>query len=543
MKKNRRPRRESGDQSSDSRGENKRSFGPRGRKPGGDARSGPSSNAGNSRRRLSGPSRGRGDGATGSGRSERQGPSSSRFGKERSERPYRSKPPFGESRSKRPFSSRPDGARSGGFSKREGGFGNREGGSAKRDGAYAKREGGFGKREGGFAKRDGGFAKREGGFGKREGGFAKREGGFAKRESSFGKREGGSTRREGSYGKKDSSFAGKGGSFSRKDDSFPKKDRSFPGKKDSFPKREGSSFHKKEGPTRRREGSSRNRDKDDDRKSFVESRIAKQREITDPVGPARESAPEESSDALIRLNRFIANAGVCSRREADELIKNGLVIVNGNVVSEMGYKVKRTDNVQYDGKRLSAEKPVYILMNKPKGFITTTDDPQERNTVMHIIANACKERVYPVGRLDRNTTGLLLITNDGELADKLTHPSYNAKKIYKVELDRPITKNDLQAIQDGVQLEEGRAMVDDLAVVSDDRKTVGIEIHIGWNRVVRRIFEALDYQVLKLDRVVYAGLDKKDLKRGQWRFLTKEEIVRLKHFQTSAAAKESGARG
>jgi 23S rRNA pseudouridine2605 synthase len=234
---------------------------------------------------------------------------------------------------------------------------------------------------------------------------------------------------------------------------------------------------------------------------------------------------------LIRLNKFIANSGVCSRREADELIKNGLVVVNGQIISELGYKVKRSDKVEYDGKRLSAEKPVYILMNKPKGFITTTDDPQERNTVMHIIGSAVKERVYPVGRLDRNTTGLLLITNDGDVADKLTHPSYNAKKIYKVELDKPITKNDLQAILDGVQLEEGRAIVDDLAVVSDDKKTVGIEIHIGWNRVVRRVFEVLGYQVLKLDRVVYAGLDKKDLKRGQWRFLTKDEIVRLKHFK------------
>jgi len=231
------------------------------------------------------------------------------------------------------------------------------------------------------------------------------------------------------------------------------------------------------------------------------------------------------------LNKFIANSGVCSRREADELIKMGLITVNGTAVTEMGFKVKATDDVRHEGKRLSAEKPVYILMNKPKGFITTTDDPQERNTVMHIIAGAVKERVYPVGRLDRNTTGLLLITNDGDVADKLTHPSYNAKKIYKVDLDRPITKGDLEAIQEGVQLEEGRAMVDDLAVVSDDKKTVGIEIHIGWNRVVRRIFEALNYQVVKLDRVVYAGMDKKDLKRGQWRFLTKEEIVRLKHFK------------
>jgi 23S rRNA pseudouridine2605 synthase len=520
MKKSRRPRRESGEKSSDSRGENKRSFGPRGRRPGGDERSGPSgANASNSRRRLSSPPRGREDGGRGS---ERQGPKNDRFGKERGEKSYRSKP-SGESRGKRTFGPRPAGERSGGFKKREGGFGKSEGGFAKkREGGFGKRES-FGRREGGFGKREGGFAKRESGFGKREGGFTKREGGFVKREGSFTKREGGFAKREGSYG--------------RKDNSFPDKDRS---KDAPFPRREGS-FSKKEGSFGKKEGSPRRREKDDDRKSFVEKRISKQMEGDTAHGPARVTAPEESSDALIRLNRFIANAGVCSRREADELIKNGLVVVNGTVVTEMGFKVKRTDNVQYDGKRLSAEKPVYILMNKPKGFITTTDDPQERNTVMHIIANACKERVYPVGRLDRNTTGLLLITNDGELADKLTHPSYNAKKIYKVELDRPITKNDLQAIQDGVQLEEGRAMVDDLAVVSDDMKTVGLEIHIGWNRVVRRIFEALDYQVLKLDRVVYAGLDKKDLKRGQWRFLTREEIVRLKHFQTSAGAREQTA--
>ncbi len=233
---------------------------------------------------------------------------------------------------------------------------------------------------------------------------------------------------------------------------------------------------------------------------------------------------------MIRLNKFISNSGVCSRREADERIKLGLVTVNGVTVTEMGHKVKPTDDVRYEGKKLTAEKPVYILLNKPKGFITTTDDPEERKTVMSLIANACKERVYPVGRLDRNTTGLLLFTNDGELTDKLTHPSFNAKKIYKVELDRAITKDDFEKVKDGVHLEEGKAIVDDLAVVSDDGKTVGIELHIGWNHVVRRIFNALNYDVVKLDRVVYAGLDKKDLKRGDWRFLKPEEIVRLKHF-------------
>jgi len=243
-----------------------------------------------------------------------------------------------------------------------------------------------------------------------------------------------------------------------------------------------------------------------------------------------ESTKQEASDGLIRLNKFMANSGVGSRREADEYIKMGLVTVNGETITEMGHKVKPTDDIRYEGRKLKAEPMVYILLNKPKGFITTTDDPEERKTVMDLVANACKERIYPVGRLDRNTTGLLLLTNDGDLADKLTHPSYNAKKIYKVELDRALTKNDFQKIIDGVYFDEGRAIVDDLAIVSDDGKEIGIEIHIGWNRIVRRIFEALGYQIERLDRVMYAGLDKKDLGRGQWRFLKPEEVVRLKHF-------------
>ncbi|HYC86834.1 MAG TPA: pseudouridine synthase, partial [Chryseosolibacter sp.] len=253
-------------------------------------------------------------------------------------------------------------------------------------------------------------------------------------------------------------------------------------------------------------------------------------------GEAGQTASPQQGDApvqteKIRLNRFIANSGVCSRREADELISMGLIAVNGKTITEMGYKVNPGDEVRYENRVLRAEKPVYILLNKPKGYLTTTDDPQERNTVMHLLGNAVKERIYPVGRLDRNTTGLLLLTNDGELADKLMHPSYNVKKIYKVDLDRPLSQGDFQTILDGVNLEEGRAIVDDLAIISDDGKTVGIELHIGWNRVVRRIFETLNYEVVRLDRSVYAGLDKKDLPRGKWRFLTKEEVIRLKHFK------------
>ncbi len=269
------------------------------------------------------------------------------------------------------------------------------------------------------------------------------------------------------------------------------------------------------------------------RKPYKREAVKHSRDIPPSYAAKGTAVKKESLGDLgkIRLNKFISNSGVCSRREADELIKLGLISVNGKTITELGYKVNPGDEVRHESKVLRAEKPVYILLNKPKGFLTTTADPQERNTVMHLIANIVKERVYPVGRLDRNTTGLLLLTNDGDLAEKLMHPSYNVKKIYKVDLDRPLTKADAQRILEGVKLAEGRAMVDDLAIISDDRKTVGLEIHIGWNRVVRRIFESLEYNVVRLDRSVYAGLNKKDISRGQWRFLKKEELVLLKHFK------------
>ena len=235
-------------------------------------------------------------------------------------------------------------------------------------------------------------------------------------------------------------------------------------------------------------------------------------------------------DDIFRLNKFIANSGICSRREADELIKKGLITVNGEVTMEMGLKVKRTDRVVYQGRKINPEKPVYILLNKPKDFITTTDDPMERKTVMKLVANACEERIFPVGRLDRNTTGLLFLTNDGELAAKLSHPSNEVKKIYQVTLDKPITKNDEEAIIEGLTLEDGPANVDDMQVLSKDRTILGLEIHIGRNRIVRRIFAHLGYEVTALDRVMYAGLDKKDLKRGTYRFLAEKEVIRLKYF-------------
>ncbi|WP_461138169.1 pseudouridine synthase [Spirosoma pomorum] len=232
---------------------------------------------------------------------------------------------------------------------------------------------------------------------------------------------------------------------------------------------------------------------------------------------------------LTRLNRYIANSGVCSRREADELIAQGNISVNGKVVTEMGYKVKEGDTVRYGTKVLNPERFVYVLLNKPKDYITTTDDPEERKTVMELVADAGNFRMYPVGRLDRNTTGLLLLTNDGELADKLTHPSYNVRKIYQVELDKPITEEHFDAIKQGLELEDGEIKPDALSIVTPDAYVVGIEIHSGRNRIVRRIFEHLGYEVTKLDRTTYAGLTKKELPRGKWRFLEPKEVIKLKY--------------
>ncbi|MCK9400247.1 MAG: rRNA pseudouridine synthase [Bacteroidales bacterium] len=231
----------------------------------------------------------------------------------------------------------------------------------------------------------------------------------------------------------------------------------------------------------------------------------------------------------IRLNKYIANSGVCSRREADELIKAGVVKVNGEVVSALGSKVMPGDKVQYGDQTLSNEKKRYLLLNKQKGYVTTTKDPHAKNTVMELIAGACKERIYPVGRLDRNTTGLLLFTNDGEMAKKLMHPRSRIKKMYHVVLDQPLSKGDLMKIAGGIELEGDRVEVDSIAYVEDaaDRREIGMEIHSGQNRVIRRMFESMGYKVTKLDRVMYAGLTKRNLPRSKWRFLTEKEVISL----------------
>ena len=260
----------------------------------------------------------------------------------------------------------------------------------------------------------------------------------------------------------------------------------------------------------------RTADYDPNAKYSMKKRIEYKDEHIDPNEP-------------IRLNKYLANAGICSRREADEFIQAGVVTVNGNVVTELGTKVMRSDEVKFHDQPVTLEKKVYVLLNKPKDYVTTSDDPQQRKTVMDLVKDACPERIYPVGRLDRNTTGVLLLTNDGDLASKLTHPKFLKKKVYHVYLDKNVTAHDIQQIADGIELEDGEVHADAIEYASDtDKSQVGIEIHSGKNRIVRRIFESLGYRVVKLDRVQFAGLTKKNLRRGDWRFLTEKEVDMLR---------------
>ena len=247
--------------------------------------------------------------------------------------------------------------------------------------------------------------------------------------------------------------------------------------------------------------------------------------------PFKQVKYKENADptAPIRLNKYIANAGICSRREADEFILAGVVKVNGEVIKELGTKITRADEVMFHNQTVQLESKVYVLLNKPKGFVTTTDDPENRKTVMELVKSAASERIYPVGRLDRATTGVLLLTNDGDLASKLTHPKYEKRKIYQVWLDKPVSMEHMQAIADGIELEDGEIHADAISYVTEEDLTqVGIEIHSGKNRIVRRIFESLGYRVMKLDRVYFAGLTKKKLSRGKWRYLSEQEVNMLR---------------
>ncbi len=254
------------------------------------------------------------------------------------------------------------------------------------------------------------------------------------------------------------------------------------------------------------------------------------RKITGKQAPKSRVVIRKSNESDdIRLNKYIANSGICSRREADEYIQTGLIKVNGKIITELGTKVKLNDDVRYNDERVKTERLVYILLNKPKDYITTLKDPFAKKTVMHLVQNACKERIYPVGRLDRNTTGVLLLTNDGDLTKKLTHPSHNKMKVYNVTLDKSLTKPHFNQILKGITLEDGLIAADNLSYIDNSDKTqIGIELHSGRNRIVRRIFNSLGYNIKKLDRVYFAGLTKKGIQRGAWRFLMEKEIIMLK---------------
>lgn len=344
-----------------------------------------------------------------------------------------------------------------------------------------------GERANNFQPRQGDY-NREGGY-QRQGGY-NREGGY-KRQNGYN--------REGGYQHRQSGYNREG-------------DHNLDG-----------SYNRQGGYQQRQGGYNRGGFQQGGRKTFNKKKFN--------PGKKRIDYAEEAYDPMqpIRLNKYLANAGVCSRRDADKYIAAGVVTVNGEVITELGHKVLRTDTVLFHDQQIKAEKKVYVLLNKPKGFVTTSEDPQNRKTVMDLVARACRERIYPVGRLDRNTTGVLLLTNDGEMASKLTHPKFLKKKIYHVYLDRNVTAADLRQIAEGITLEDGDIKADAVDYASDtDKKQVGIEIHSGKNRIVRRIFESLGYHVTKLDRVYFAGLTKKNVKRGDWRFLTEEEVNMLR---------------
>ena len=359
---------------------------------------------------------------------------------------------------------------------------------------YQPREGGYQPR--GYQPREGGYQPR--GYQPREGfqprGYQPREGGYQPREGGYQPREGGYQQRGG--------YQPRGGYQQR----------------GGYQPRGGYQQRGGYGPQQRPFGPRKKHTPgyDPNAKYSFKKRIEYSEAHIDPEEP-------------IRLNKFLANAGVCSRREADTFIEAGVVSVNGVVVTELGTKVKRSDEVKFHDQLVTLEKKVYVLLNKPKDYVTTSDDPQNRKTVMDLVKGACPERIYPVGRLDRNTTGVLLLTNDGELASKLTHPQFLKKKIYHVHTDKPVTAADMQQIAQGIELDDGEIHADAIEYAHvTDKKQVGIEIHSGRNRIVRRIFEHLGYKVTKLDRTYFAGLTKKNLKRGDWRFLTEQEVNMLR---------------
>ena len=389
-------------------------------------------------------------------------------------------------------------------------------------GSYAQRP--YGNRQGGYGNnRQGGFGNRQGGYGSnRQGGYGNRQGGYGNnRQMNYNSnRNGGYNNRFNSY-ENNSEEAGQNANYGNRQGGYGNNRQGGYNQQ----RRSGYANNNRQGGYgNNRQGGYNNRQGAKKYNTNGGERIQQMRFTPRPKRVEYEMQDFDPTEA-IRLNKFIANAGVCSRRAADELIQQGLVKVNGNVVTELGTKITHSDVVEYNEKVVVLENKCYILLNKPKDCVTTSDDPNGRKTVMDLVKGACDERIYPVGRLDRNTTGVLLLTNDGDLASKLTHPQYVKKKIYQVWVDKPITEEDMQRIADGVELDDGPIHADAISYVSPtDRKQAGIEIHSGRNRVVRRIFESLGYHVVKLDRVYFAGLTKKDLPRGRWRYLTQEEV-------------------
>ena len=390
----------------------------------------------------------------------------------------------------------------GGYNRQQGGY-NRQGGygNNRQQGGYNRQQGGYNRnynQQGGYDNQD-----QQGGYGNRQqGGYGNRQqGGYGNNRQQGGY---GNNRQQGGYGNNRQQGGGYGNN--RQQGGYGNNNRN-----------------------RQQGGGYGNNRQQPQRRNNRQQGPRPQMRFTPRPQRIEYVLPEVDPNEPIRLNKFMANAGVCSRREADELIQQGVVKVNGTPVTELGTKITRNDVVEYNDKVVTLESKCYVLLNKPKDCVTTSDDPNGRTTVMDLVKGACTERIYPVGRLDRNTTGVLLLTNDGDLASKLTHPKYVKKKIYQVWTDKPISEDDMQHIADGIELDDGPIHADAVSYVSPtDRKQAGIEIHSGRNRVVRRIFETLGYHVVKLDRVYFAGLTKKNLARGKWRYLTQEEVNFLK---------------
>ena len=399
----------------------------------------------------------------------------------------------------------------GGYNRQQGGYNRQQGGYGNnRQGGYNRPQGGYNRnynQQGGYDNQDqqGGGYNRQGGYGnnRQQGGYNRQQGGYGNNRQQGGY---GNNRQQGGYNNRQ-----QGGGYGNN-------------------RQQGGGYGNNNNRNRQQGGGyGNNRQQPQRRNNNRQQGPRPQMRFTPRPQRIEYVLPEVDPNEPIRLNKFMANAGVCSRREADELIQQGVVKVNGTPVTELGTKITRNDVVEYNDKVVTLESKCYVLLNKPKDCVTTSDDPNGRTTVMDLVKGACTERIYPVGRLDRNTTGVLLLTNDGDLASKLTHPKYVKKKIYQVWTDKPISEDDMQHIADGIELDDGPIHADAVSYVSPtDRKQAGIEIHSGRNRVVRRIFETLGYHVVKLDRVYFAGLTKKNLARGKWRYLTQEEVNFLK---------------